>query len=153
MASVANAFIKPFVSIGVSIRTHSKLQKCSLEEYPRVAKFLDEVERLTVNQDVTGSSPVTGAKTDKSEPLRLGFVCLLSGKAKLWDKYSDLAIKNIIILFKWIYLYIPALKSVISCELLLFCSPFPKFGAGSVFCVYPSNADTCCACRPTKESE
>ena len=61
MASATNASIKPFVSIGVSIRTHSKLQKCSLGEYPRVAKFLDEVERLTVNQDVTGSSPVTGA--------------------------------------------------------------------------------------------
>ena len=27
------------------------------------------------------SSPVTGAKTDKSEPNRLGFVCFLFGKA------------------------------------------------------------------------
>ncbi len=61
MADATNAFIKPFVSVRVSIRTHSKLQKCTLVEYPRVAKSLDEVERLTVNQDVTGSSPVTGA--------------------------------------------------------------------------------------------
>ena len=83
----------------------------------------------------------TKHKTDKSEPLRLGFVCLLFGKAKLWDKYSDLAIKNIIILFKWIYLYIPALKSVISCELLLFCSLFPMFGESSVFCVFCESAD------------
>ena len=61
MAGATNAFIKPFVSVRVSIRTHSKMQKCTLGEYPRVAKSLDEVERLTVNQDVTGSSPVTGA--------------------------------------------------------------------------------------------
>ena len=88
MASAANAFIKPFVSIGVSIRTHSKLQKCSLEEYPRVAKFLDEVERLTVNQDVTGSSPVTGATMDKSEPNRLGFVCFLFREAAFWCGYT-----------------------------------------------------------------
>ena len=58
-----------------------------------------------------------------------------------WDKYSDLAIKNIIILFKWIYLYIPALKSVISCELLLFCSLFSMFGECSVFCVFCESAD------------
>ena len=31
-------------------------------------KPFETLERLTVNQDVTGSSPVTGAKTDKSEP-------------------------------------------------------------------------------------
>ena len=70
--------------------------------------------------------------------LVLGGAC---GKTKLWDKYSDLAIKNIIILFKWIYLYIPALKSVISCELLLFCSLFSMFGECSVFCVFCESAD------------
>ena len=93
-ASATNAYIKPFVSIGVSIRTHSKLQKCTLEEYPRVAKFLDEVERLTVNQDVTGSSPVTGATMDKSEPKWFGFVYFLFGKATFWNCYKDKFVKT-----------------------------------------------------------
>ncbi len=36
-------------------------------------------ERMTVNHDATGSSPVTGATLDKSEPIRwFGFVRLLS---------------------------------------------------------------------------
>ena len=39
------------------------------------------VERLTVNQDVTGSSPVGGAKSNKGEPpVWLSFICFLSRK-------------------------------------------------------------------------
>ena len=49
---------------------------------------------MTVNQDVTGSSPVTGATMDKSEPKRFGFVCFLFGKGKLWNCDTDIAIKQ-----------------------------------------------------------
>ena len=40
------------------------------------------------------SSPVTGAKKDKSEPLRLGFVCFLFREGELWSRDTDRALMS-----------------------------------------------------------
>ena len=45
--------------------------------------------RKTVNQGVTGSSPVGGAKSNKGEPPRwLSFVCFLPRKARVRSDHS-----------------------------------------------------------------
>ena len=50
--------------------------------YSRLAQ---SVERMTVNHDATGSSPVAGATLDKSEPIRgFGFVRILSESSCVW---------------------------------------------------------------------
>ncbi len=43
-------------------------------------------ERMTVNHDATGSSPVAGATLDKGEPLKtFAFVCFLPRKTCIWN--------------------------------------------------------------------
>ena len=73
-------------------RSKTRSQKCS--NFNIYSCLAQSVERLTVNQDVTGSSPVTGAKTDKSEPLRLGFVCFLFREGELWSRDTDRALMS-----------------------------------------------------------
>ncbi len=51
--------------------------------YSRLAQ---SVERMTVNHDATGSSPVAGAKLDKGEPFKMfAFVYFLSQKTRIWN--------------------------------------------------------------------